>query len=199
MKKIIAVITMTVALASCATTPAVQRIALTPSGRPEASFIGRSPDVVQGLIASGCMNRGMLVVNSTPNQVQCEIPMNAFQATAAQLLIGNSYSTTPQSFVRFAIVPVGGDTRVQAQMWVQTQMAFGQMQQQELNSNEQFNSVQSFLMQLGGVAPGQVPGLEKPSAPVIEAEPASSPTETPIGPPTAIIPEPTSTETAPPQ
>ena len=103
------------------------------------------------------MDRGHIVVDSTVNQVQCQIEMGVLQSALTQALIGNSYSTTPQQLVRFVIIPVGADTRVQAQMWVQTQMAFGQMQTQELNGAQQFNSVQSFLMSIGGSAPGSVP------------------------------------------
>ncbi|MGD9979570.1 MAG: hypothetical protein AB7H66_03185 [Hyphomonadaceae bacterium] len=161
---------------------------MTPSGRPEAVFAGRTVEEVQGLIASGCMDRGHMVVNSTPNQVQCQIEMGALQSALTQALIGNSYSTTPQQFVRFVITPASGNMRVQAQMWVQTQMAFGQMQTQEVNGAQQFNSVQSFLISMGGVAPGSV--MSAVSAPATPAVAAASKNEGPA-PSETIITEPT--------
>lgn len=144
-------------LSACATTPPVQRLIDTPSGRPEAVFSNSSPDQVQSKLASGCMDRGMLVVSSSQNQVQCEIQLNAMQSALLQVMIGNSYSTPPRQYVRFVITPTGAGARVQAQMWAETQMAFGQMRQAELNSNEQFNSVQSFLFDIGGTSTGNPP------------------------------------------
>ena len=67
-----------------------------------------------------------------------------------QFLIGNSYSTTPERYVRFSIFPSNGKTRVQAYQWVETQMAFGQVNKVELNGNSQFNDVLKALVAVGG-------------------------------------------------
>ncbi|MGK3451465.1 hypothetical protein, partial [Escherichia coli] len=42
--------------------------------------------------------------------------------------IGNAYSTTPVSKVRFTIAQLNNDTKVWADMWMETQMAMGQVQ-----------------------------------------------------------------------
>jgi hypothetical protein len=66
------------------------------------------------------------------------------------MLIGNSYSTTPDQKVKFTIYQSGRNVKVSARQWIETQMAFGQMQRQELNSNNQFNDLQRMLYSIGG-------------------------------------------------
>ncbi len=63
----------------------------------------------------------------------------------AQMLIGNSSSTTPERKVRFILYQVGKDVRVTAQQWIETQMARGQTQRMELNENSHRNNMQQFL------------------------------------------------------
>jgi len=90
-----------------------------------------------------------MVIESTPNQVLCGKTLTGSDAFLAQMAIGNSYSTTPQRKIRFTIYKMGDDVKVTAQQWVETQMAFGQVQTQELKTNNQINDVQNFLLSLG--------------------------------------------------
>jgi len=76
--------------------------------------------------------------------------MQGGDAILAQMLIGNSYSTTPELFVKFVIFKNGATVRVQAYQWMQTQMAFGQVRKSELNGNAQFNVVLKALISIGG-------------------------------------------------
>ncbi len=75
--------------------------------------------------------------------------MKGSDAVLAQMAIGNSYSTTPQRKIRFTIYKIENDIKVVAQEWIESQMAFGQINIQELKSNNQRNSVQNFLFSLG--------------------------------------------------
>lgn len=129
----------------------------TPSGRPEAEFVTRNPAVVSERLTTLCASRGYLVQQSSPSQVVCGGQMQGGDALLAQLAIGNSYSTTPEQYVRFAILPYGGKVRVQAYQWVETQMAFGQVNKVELNSGNQFNSIMRALASIGGTPVGVAP------------------------------------------
>ncbi len=134
-------------LAGCATEPP---IAQTSSGRPEAVFRSTGVSDVQGKISQGCMNAGLVIYDASANQVVCGKTMEGGDAILAQLLIGNSYSTTPERRIRFTLAKVGSNVRVQAFQWYETQMAFGQVNRSELNSGKQFNEVQRFLYNIGG-------------------------------------------------
>ena len=90
-----------------------------------------------------------MVIESSPNQVICGTTMKGGNAVLAQMAIGNSYSTTPQRKIRFTIYKIETNVKVTAQEWIETQMAFGQVQTSELKSNNQINSVQNFLFALG--------------------------------------------------
>jgi len=135
-------------LSACATPPPL--MLQTPSGRPEATFDKTTTPAVLGKLVGVCLNRGAVIVNQTDNQLVCQRDLPPGDAILAQLLIGNSYSTTPINKIRFNAAQIGPDVRVQAYQWIETQMAFGQMQTVEMNSNEQFNSVESLLLGAGG-------------------------------------------------
>lgn len=148
MRLIFTFVLSTLFLTACAAQP--EKIKLTQSGYPEAIFEKSSTESVKAKIIQGCDNRGAMVLESSNNSVVCSKTMSGGDAVLAQVLIGNSYSTTPEQKVRFTIYPVGKSIKVSARQWVETQMAFGQMRQQELNSNSQFNDMQFFLNSLGG-------------------------------------------------
>jgi hypothetical protein len=142
------ILALTLLLAGCAAQPA--REFATPSGRPEAMFIGMTPAPVLGKLSGLCMDRGGIVMNQDGGQIVCQKTMDSGDAILATLLIGNQYSTTPVLKVRFSAAQIGPDTRVQAYEWVETQMAFGQIQTMEINSNAEFNKLEYLLQGLGG-------------------------------------------------
>jgi hypothetical protein len=111
-------------------------------------------------IAGKCIDVGWIVISTTSTTVICEAPMNVGQSALTQLLIGNSYSTPPKRFMRFNIAGVQGASRVQANGWVETQMAFGQMQRQDFSGPEFHNSILGFLTAAGGRLP---PGTTFPN------------------------------------
>ena len=91
-----------------------------------------------------------MVTEASSNQIVCGKTMEGSDAVLGQMLIGNSYSTTPEQRVRFVLYEINGDTRVTAYQWMETQMAYGQIQKQELNSNNQRNGLQRFIFSIGG-------------------------------------------------
>ncbi len=135
-------------LAACAQQP--DRIAETPSGRPEATFTNTTPGAVAAKIAAGCANFGMLVVDMRDNSVTCENEMDATDQLLANLAIGTKYSTPARDLGRFTIFAVGADVRVQIYSWIETQTAYGQTRTLENNNNTSFNGGMVFLRWLGG-------------------------------------------------
>lgn len=111
-------------------------------------------------IASQCMTNGLTVVSSTAGEVTCQLQMNAMKSALTQALIGNSYSTPPQTFVRFTVTQIGNDARVQANEWVETQMAFGQMRRSDLTNDDVHNDLMNFLEVAGA---SYLPGTSFPN------------------------------------
>ena len=76
-------------------------------------------------------SKGILVQEASGNQVVCGKTMEGGDAVLAQLIVGNSYSTTPERKFRFIIYQSGADVKVTAQELIESQMAFAQMQKHE--------------------------------------------------------------------
>jgi hypothetical protein len=131
------------------------RIFLTPSGQPEATFKAIAVNDAASKVVNNCMNAGWAIVSQSPNQVVCELRMDLMRSALTQALIGNTYSTTPRSFVRVSLAQVGEDARAQVAAWVETQMAFGQMRQQPYTDDATFDRLVSFLLNAGAsLTPG---------------------------------------------
>ncbi|MCL4315343.1 MAG: hypothetical protein M1527_00435 [Gammaproteobacteria bacterium] len=147
MKNLVVVVASVLALTACA--PQQALLKSTVSGYPEGSFSNSTVEVVRSKLIDGCSSRGILVQEAAGNQVVCGKTMDGGDAVLAQMLVGNSYSTTPERKIRFVIYQSGSDVKVSAQQWIESQMAFGQVRRQELNSNNQKNDIQQFLFSLG--------------------------------------------------
>lgn len=119
--------------------------AVTPSGLPDMKFKGISAADASGKLANSCMDNGLTVTANSPSEVICQAPMNAAKSALAQLLIGNSHSTTPSQFIKFSLAAIGGDVRVQASAWIETQMAFGQTRRQPLANDDAHNTLMAFM------------------------------------------------------
>lgn len=115
-------------------------------------FSGRAADVA-GKLAGHCMDLRWNVVSSSDTAVVCDSPLSAGQSIMGQLLLGNSYSTPPKRFFRFAISERAGVSRVQAVGWMETQMAFGQIQRVEFSGADFHNNVMGFMGAAGGKFP----------------------------------------------
>ena len=154
MKKIFAVVVACSLSACVAEQP---RLTETPSGRPEVEFNTSSISNVSSRITNLCGQQGLLIQEVTAQSVTCGGEMQGGQAALASLAIGNSYSTTPRQLMRFTMYQSSGKVRVQAYQWIETQMAFGQINRLELNSNNQFNDTMRALQSIGGTPVSTLP------------------------------------------
>ena len=87
-------------------------------------------------------------LNTFNSSVICGKELEGGSAVFGQMLIGNAYSTTPVSKVKFTIAQVNNDTKVWADMWMETQMAMGQVQQMAITDNASKNTIQQRLDEL---------------------------------------------------
>jgi hypothetical protein len=147
MKSVISLVALMLFLSGCA--PQQPLIRQTASGNPEGSFSNASLEDVRNKLVSACSSGGLTVYEASTNQVICGKTMTGQEAAFAQLLIGNSYSTTPERKLRFTFYKAGDKVTVSGTQWVETQMAFGQMRRVEIDGNNQKNDLQSLLFRLG--------------------------------------------------
>ncbi|MHB9319094.1 hypothetical protein ACP3TG_08250 [Phytobacter diazotrophicus] len=127
----------------------------TASGKPEAVYKNTQKSQVKDWITELCSSTGFMISESTDNTITCGKQQEGGQAILSQALIGNAYSTTPVSKTRFTLAQINSDTKVWADMWVETQMAFGQMQQVPITNNNVRNQVQDALDQLALLSASQ--------------------------------------------
>lgn len=71
--------------------------------------------------------------------------MNNANGMFTQLLMGNAYSTTPVLSARFNAVQIPDGVRVVSNVWVETQMALGQVRRNELKGSQAAYEVQQVL------------------------------------------------------
>lgn len=155
MKKILTGATLACALTACATVPPMVQ---TPSGRPEKTYTGQKLERVQSAIAEACMEKQSIVESAVAGQVVCSRDTSGMDSVLAAMVVGGSYGSHPKFKARFTLIDIGGSVRVQAYQWVESTNAFGRVDQQELNSGEQFNNIQTMLENVGlRLAGGQTP------------------------------------------
>jgi hypothetical protein len=136
-----------IVLTGCASEP--PKVRETVSGKPEGFFRNTSVEDARSEIINQCANKGLSVEESTGTQVICSKEMSGSQAIATQLVIGNSYSTTPVVKARFVFAKNGSDTRVICYARYETVMALGQVRTMESTSNSDFNELMGFLRNAG--------------------------------------------------
>lgn len=147
MKRTLLNVFICLTLSSCAAQPAL--IEETPSGYPEGVFEKLNIEAVRSKIMDGCGSQGLQIQEANTNQIVCGKTLNGKNAVLATMIVGNSYSTPPEMKVKFTVFQLGKNVKVTANQWVESQMAFGQLRRQELNSNQQRNDIQLFLFELG--------------------------------------------------
>lgn len=132
-------------LLGCATTQ--PRITQTPSGKPEAVFETADVDTVKSLIVNAMTTAGFSIQNDSKYLLSFTKEMKGVQGATAQVLIGNSYSTSPQEEAAFSIVQLDSRIRVVASASMSTQMAMGQVQRRDM-TDTWFNNLQRLLLNL---------------------------------------------------
>jgi len=147
MKKFLTITLFLTFLAGCAAQePLVKQTA---SGYPEGIFRNSTLEDVQSKIVGKCAQAGLMVFDSSSTQVVCGKTMDGMQGVFTQALMGNRYSTTPERKARFILYKQDSDVVATARSWVETQMAFGQMQKQEIKNNDSINEIQNMFFSLG--------------------------------------------------
>lgn len=129
------------------------KVAITPSGRPEALFRATSADATAGKLANECMNMGYQVQEQTNTSVVCDIPATGMRSVLAQMLVGSG--SQPRLVVKFSLVQIGDTTRVQGIIWLVGD------RQVEFTSDDAYNSLIELLFGAGGDLP---PGTTYPSS-----------------------------------
>ncbi|HEF0021979.1 TPA: hypothetical protein R8G79_000901 [Citrobacter amalonaticus] len=142
-KKILAVLASISLTSGCAGQEALKK--QTQSGKPEGYYHNTTKEKVRDALVSYCNNQGLMVFSSDNSAVICGKEQTGGGAILSQALLGNAYSTTPVAKVRFTISQLSDDVKVWADMWIETQMAMGQMQQAQVTSNEAKNTIQDRL------------------------------------------------------
>lgn len=95
-------------------TSSVPLIKKTQSGKPEGVYQNTTKDKVKDALVNYCNSRGLIIYNADNSSVICGKELEGGSAVFGQMLIGNAYSTTPVSKVRFTIAQVNNDTKVWA-------------------------------------------------------------------------------------
>jgi len=142
-----------IGLACASTSQSAELLAVTPGGRGDMIFAETALQDAGNAVASKCMDAGWMVNSQSDNQIVCEMPMGAVRSIFTQLAIGNSYSTTPKTFMKISLTQVGQNTRAMGQAWSETQMAFGQMQQIYFTDAQSINKIMDFLSASGAQLP----------------------------------------------
>lgn len=172
----LAAIVASFSLLSCAApTP---RIVETPSGKAEGIFVGQTPAQASNRIAGLCASRPKISVPLvTDRMVECRGVLEGGSAIYAQLMLGNSYSTTPEAILQFTLVQEGSNTRAYGDVFVETIMAFGQPRRVKMQDNDTYNTMLQILWKAGA----QKPTISTKPAVVAQA-PAPTVTNTTVAP-----------------
>lgn len=100
-----------------------------PKVNPEITLHNVEPAQVRDRLVEQLAAKQARITTATDSMVVAERELEGGKAIAAQLLIGNAYSSTPEATVTFVIVKPEPDTvRVFGSGAISTQMAFGQIQ-----------------------------------------------------------------------
>jgi hypothetical protein len=163
----------------------------------DGPLVAYFPPSVDAVVASSdlCIRRNIMIIEQDERHVVCSQEMGGLKGAFAQILIGNSYSTTPTLNLRFSLSKTRDYTVVQATQWVETQMAFGQVRREGVNGGKSRRHLQEALLGAGGFEYPRFPPSgtsEVPpkavAAPVADSVPAPAVSQPPA-PPAAPAPK----------
>ncbi|MCO1336818.1 hypothetical protein MO867_21045 [Microbulbifer sp. OS29] len=134
-------------LTACSANPSLLKS--TQSGMAEGTFVEASLVEVKNMLIKSCTQRGRLIREASDHLVICSKQLNGAENILAHALIGNSYSTPPESVAQFTLYQSGRDVNVVGSMWLETKMALGQVRKVPLDSPKHVNTIQQALFDLG--------------------------------------------------
>lgn len=134
-------------LAGCAVPPA--RIAQTLSRRPEVIIEADDVDLVKSEVINEMQMRGFFLQDDSKYRLVFTKELEGGQAILTQLVIGNSYSTTPVAQCAFNLSATGNGIKVVEFSSISTQMAMGQIQRMDMRDNNAwFNDFHTVLLRV---------------------------------------------------
>lgn len=142
MNKVFVGLAIAALLSACATQAPLYKE--TQSGRAEATMEGVTLDEMRNEIILGCTRNGMEVESGT-NAVTCGKREEGGRGFAAQMLIGNAYSGTPYTKVKFTFAQTGNDVFVVAEPWLEIGMGFGETKRIPITNVAMRNDLQKGL------------------------------------------------------
>lgn len=107
---------------------------------------GVSLEQMKNEIVLVCAQRGMEVETSS-HAVTCGRREEGGRGILAQALVGNAYSQTPMTKVRFTLAETNGGVFVVADPWLEMTMGFGEIKRIPITNNAFRNDLQSGLDQ----------------------------------------------------
>lgn len=114
----------------------------TVSGKPEAEYPGKTKEQVKDALLNYCNGKGLIVFESSDSLVICGKQTDSIMS---QMLVGNAYSTPAMAKIRFTIASTNNTPKVWSDMWLESQMPGGQLNQMPSKNIKDINSVQSML------------------------------------------------------
>lgn len=134
-------------LVGCAAQP--ERIAQTPSGRPEVVIHTDDTDLVKAEIINEMQTLGFFLRDDSKYRLVFTKELEGSQAILTQLAIGNSYSTTPVGECAFNLSTTENGIRVVEFSSISTQMAMGQVRRMDMKGNNAwFNDLYTLLQRV---------------------------------------------------
>ena len=119
-------------LSSCMTTNSIP--SLSQQSRVYVTINKTGIKEAKNKLIDACINKGLQTSEIGTQSVKCWKTVEGTKGILTQLLVGNSYSTPPTENMQFVLIQKNEDVRIEAsRYWVETQMAFGQIRQEDLN------------------------------------------------------------------
>ncbi len=138
---------LSIIFSGCAQVPLKK---ITTSGKPERVFTNAKIVDIKSKIIERCAIKGSQVEERGTNTIICTKMLDNGDAILAQMLVGNSYSSTPEQKLSFVVTQRNNDVFVIINsMWIESQMAFGRINRVELmDDHKNLNNLQSSLDEL---------------------------------------------------
>jgi hypothetical protein len=142
MKRNVFLVAAALLLSSCVSQPPLYKS--TQSGKAEIVIPGVTVDRVRNEIVLACARNGG-ETESGLNHVICGKREEGGYGFAAQLLLGNTYSGTPYTKVKFTFAQTGDGVFVVADPWLEMTMGFGEVKRVPITNVALRNDLQAGL------------------------------------------------------
>lgn len=125
-------------LPGCLTPPAVHATA---SGKPEMT-VAAPADLVKPVIVGKMLSRGYRITRDTQYELSFDKPTDNI---AVAVLLGSKYDSQPNARVSYSFAPIGGETRVVADMAIITNPGSAFERRTDVNGSADSPIIQGLL------------------------------------------------------